>query len=51
VGGAGGGYFFRCRGEDFGGTVSRDFIEVGIFVGILSLAIVYAWRKGVFDWR
>jgi NADH-quinone oxidoreductase subunit A len=35
-------------GKEF---VSRDFIEVGIFVGILSLAIVYAWRKGVFDWR
>jgi len=31
--------------------VIRDFIEVGIFAGILSLAIVYAWRKGVFDWR
>ena len=29
----------------------RDFIEVFLFVGILSLAIVYAWRKGVFEWR
>jgi NADH:ubiquinone oxidoreductase subunit 3 (subunit A) len=29
----------------------RDFIEILIFVGILSLAIVYAWRKGVFTWE
>ena len=27
-----------------------DFVEVVIFVGILSLAIVYAWKKGVFKW-
>ncbi len=31
--------------------VVRDFIEVLIFVGILSLAIVYAWVKGVFKWE
>ncbi len=29
----------------------RDFIEILIFVAILSLAIVYAWRKGVFTWE
>ncbi len=29
----------------------RDFVEVLIFVGILSLAIVYAWVKGVFKWE
>lgn len=29
----------------------RDFVEVIIFVGILSLAIVYAWVKGVFKWE
>ncbi|BET69190.1 NADH-quinone oxidoreductase subunit A [Opitutales bacterium ASA1] len=28
----------------------RDFVEVVIFVGILSLVIVYAWKKGVFEW-
>ena len=28
----------------------RDFVEVFIFLGILALAIVYAWRKGVFEW-
>lgn len=31
--------------------VVRDFVEVLIFVGILSLAIVYAWMKGVFKWE
>ena len=30
---------------------ARDFIELLIFVGILSLVIVYAWRKGVFEWK
>ncbi len=29
----------------------RDFIEIVIFVGILSLAVVYAWIKGVFKWE
>lgn len=29
----------------------RDLIEIVLFVGILSLAIVYAWVKGVFKWE
>jgi len=29
----------------------RDFVELVLFVGILSLVIVYAWRKGVFEWK
>ena len=29
----------------------RDFVEVLIFVGILALVIVYAWKKGVFEWN
>jgi NADH-quinone oxidoreductase subunit A len=33
------------------GLVIRDFVEIVIFIGILSLAIVYAWRKGVFNWQ
>ncbi len=28
----------------------RGFIELSMFLTILSLAIVYAWRKGVFRW-
>jgi NADH-quinone oxidoreductase subunit A len=31
--------------------VIRDFIEIILFVGILSLAVVYAWIKGVFNWE
>ena len=31
--------------------VFRDFVEILIFVGILSLALVYAWIKGVFKWE
>jgi NADH:ubiquinone oxidoreductase subunit 3 (subunit A) len=30
--------------------VILDFVEMLIFVGILSLVIVYAWKKGVFEW-
>ena len=30
---------------------SRDFFEMLIFVGILSLVIVYAWKKGIFEWK
>lgn len=29
----------------------RDLVEVFIFVGILSLVIVYAWKKGIFAWK
>jgi NADH-quinone oxidoreductase subunit A len=29
----------------------RDLVEILIFVGILSLVIVYAWSKGIFEWR
>lgn len=29
----------------------RDFIEIVLFVGILALAVVYAWIKGVFKWE
>jgi NADH-quinone oxidoreductase subunit A len=28
----------------------RDFVELTLFVGVLSLVIVYAWKKGVFEW-
>lgn len=28
----------------------RDLVEVVLFVGILSLVIVYAWSKRVFEW-
>lgn len=31
--------------------VYRDFVEIVIFVAILSLAVVYAWAKGVFKWE
>jgi NADH:ubiquinone oxidoreductase subunit 3 (subunit A) len=33
------------------GYVWRDFIEIVLFIGILSLVIVYAWCKGVFEWK
>ena len=29
----------------------RDFVEVILFVGLLSLVVVYAWKKGVFEWH
>lgn len=29
----------------------RDLVEVLLFVGILSLVIVYAWKKGFFQWN
>ncbi|MDA8165138.1 MAG: NADH-quinone oxidoreductase subunit A [Desulfobacteraceae bacterium] len=30
---------------------SRDLVELVMFVGILSLVIIYAWKKGVFQWE
>jgi NADH:ubiquinone oxidoreductase subunit 3 (subunit A) len=31
--------------------VIRDFVELLLFVGILSLVIIYAWKKGIFEWK
>jgi NAD(P)H-quinone oxidoreductase subunit 3 len=33
------------------GYVWRDFVEITLFIGILSLVIVYAWCRGVFTWK
>lgn len=35
----------------YGSYHLRDILGVLLFVGILSLAIVYAWCKGVFEWQ
>lgn len=37
--------------EDIKQCFARDFLEMLLFVGILSLVIVYAWKKGVFEWK
>ncbi|HEV2394877.1 MAG TPA: NADH-quinone oxidoreductase subunit A [Verrucomicrobiae bacterium] len=37
--------------EDVGAFFVRDFCELILFVGILSMVILYAWRKGVFEWK
>jgi NADH-quinone oxidoreductase subunit A len=34
----------------FGSFPWRDLISLILFVGILVLAVVYAWCKGVFEW-
>tara|TARA_Y100000758_G_C16005982_1_gene405855 strand:+ start:65 stop:433 length:369 start_codon:yes stop_codon:yes gene_type:complete len=36
---------------DSGRYVWRDLIELSMFIGVLFLALVYAWRKGVLHWR
>ena len=37
--------------ERVGRFFARDFSELVLFVGILSLVVVYAWKKGVFEWK
>ena len=34
-------------------VASRDlvFAEAMIFIGLLGLGFLYAWRKGIFQWR
>ena len=36
---------------DSGRYVWRDLIELSMFISVLFLALVYAWRKGVLHWR
>ena len=35
----------------YGEYAWRDLVEISLFLGILLLALAYAWRKGVFRWR
>lgn len=37
--------------ESTGTNVSLIFAEVVVFIALLGLAYVYAWRRGVFRWR
>ena len=37
--------------EPLGYSRPLVFGEVMVFVGLLALGLVYAWRKGVFQWR
>ena len=29
----------------------RDFVEMVLFVGVLSLVVIYPWKKGLFEWK
>ena len=35
----------------YGSYEWRDLIELSMFLTILALAILYAWRRGVFKWE
>jgi NADH-quinone oxidoreductase subunit A len=37
--------------EPLGYTRGLVFGEVLVFIALLGLGLVYAWRKGVFQWR
>jgi NADH-quinone oxidoreductase subunit A len=37
--------------EPLGYSRGLVFGEVMVFIGLLALGLVYAWRKGVFRWR
>jgi NADH-quinone oxidoreductase subunit A len=37
--------------EPLGYSRALVFGEVMVFVGLLALGLVYAWRRGVFQWR
>jgi NADH-quinone oxidoreductase subunit A len=39
---------YKERAQEF---FARDFFEIFLFVGILSLVLVYARKKGIFEWK
>lgn len=41
----------QAQEAGFGLTRGLIFAEVLVFLGILALGLVYAWRRGVFRWR
>ena len=43
-------YLFPVAAAYNGVSGLRGFVEIFIFIAILSLAIIYAWAKGVFSW-
>ena len=42
---------YTRKAEILGVSDLAAFVEILLFVGILSLVIVYAWKKGVFKWE
>ena len=38
-------------GHTIGFSRGLVFGEVMVFIGLLAVGLVYAWRKGVFQWR
>ena len=38
-------------GHEVGFSRGLVFAEVLVFIGLLAVGLVYAWRKGVFRWR
>ena len=36
---------------DTSAYVWRDLVELTLFIGILFLAVIYAWKQGVLNWR
>jgi NADH-quinone oxidoreductase subunit A len=40
-----------AAGAGIGLTRALVFGEVMVFIGLLAVGLVYAWRRGVFQWR
>ena len=43
-------YLFPVAASYLGSQGMRVFWELFIFLGVLGLAVIYFWRKGVFNW-
>jgi NADH-quinone oxidoreductase subunit A len=40
-----------AKADEIGLTRGLVFAEVLLFIGLLAAGLVYAWRRGVFQWR
>lgn len=36
---------------EFRSLGTAGFVEVAIFIGVLAVGLLYAWRKGALDWH
>ena len=35
----------------FRGLGMFGFIEMAVFIGVLTIGLIYVWKKGVFEWK
>jgi NADH:ubiquinone oxidoreductase subunit 3 (subunit A) len=44
-------YLFPVAAAFDAGSGTKALMMLGLFLGVLSMALIYAWKKGSFEWK